>query len=113
MSKEDIIASKKRGAFKGSDSADEKFIPTCKICGEKHWPAHRLIPCLNVKKAQEKTWGQKNARAEAKAKLKAEKKAKAEAKARAKVEAKSRAKAEEEKKAEERTRASEKIKERD
>src|SRR4030042_2013417 len=61
-------------------SPDEKFVPTCNICGQKHWPAHPLIPCLNLKKAKEK------ARAVAKAEKKARALANAEAKAKAKAE---------------------------
>ena len=37
-----------------NSSADEKFVPTCKICGKKHWPFHPLVPCLNVKKVKAK-----------------------------------------------------------
>ncbi len=32
----------------------EKFVPTCHICGEKHWPHHMLIPCFNKNKAKAK-----------------------------------------------------------
>ena len=45
----------------------EKFVPTCSICGEQHWPHHPSIPCINVNKAK----------VLAKAEKKAEKKAKA------------------------------------
>ena len=56
-----------------ADSTDEKFVPTCSICGEKHWPHHPLVPCVNKRKA--------------KIKAKADKKAKAQAAAQAKIEA--------------------------
>ena len=28
----------------------EKFIPTCAMCGEKHWPFSPLVPCVNKDK---------------------------------------------------------------
>jgi len=51
-------------------ASDEKFVPTCSICGEKHWPHHPLVPCVNKKKAK----------AKAKAEAKAEKKGKGQGK---------------------------------
>ena len=76
---------------------EEKFTPTCKLCGKKHWP---LDPsCI----------GKKGARAEIKAQIEAKKRAKAEANAEAKMraeaermaisEARTRAKEEERKRA--------------
>jgi len=97
---------KKWGGIKGKEKldtktnqssdtpADKKFVPTCSICGQKHWPFHPLVPCVNIKKAKSK------AKAERKARAKAEKKAKAEAKAKAKAEKKAVAKAEAEAKTE-------------
>ena len=35
-----------------ASSPDKRFVPTCDICGEKHWPFHRLVPCINIKKAK-------------------------------------------------------------
>ena len=54
----------------GQNDGGERFVPTCTICGEKHWPHHPLAPCFNAKKAKEK------ARAEAIARAQAEKEAK-------------------------------------
>ena len=55
-------------------SSDEKFVPTCEICGKKHWP---LDPsCI----------GKKGVKAEAREKVKAAREAKAEAKLKAKAE---------------------------
>ncbi len=77
-------------------SNDDKFIPTCKICGEQHWPAHPLIPCLNKKKVRAKAKAEAKARAMAEAKeraqVKTEKKARAKAGAIAKAQAKAQAK---------------------
>jgi hypothetical protein len=64
----------------GQNQSSERFVPTCPICGEKHWP-HPLVPCLNAKKAKEK------AKAEALAKALAEKEARIEAKRLAKEQA--------------------------
>ena len=41
----------------------EKFVPTCSICGEKHWPHHPLAPCFNAGKVKEKAKAQAKARA--------------------------------------------------
>ncbi len=63
-------------------STTEKFTPTCRVCGKKHWP---LDPsCI----------GKKGVKAEARAKAKAERKAKAELERMARAEAKGRAEAE-------------------
>ena len=68
-------------------SADGKFVPTCEICGEKHWPFHALVPCINIKKAKAKAKEKKRALARARKKAKAEAKAKAIAKKDARAEA--------------------------
>ena len=52
-------------AKRNPDGKKGDFVPTCNICGEKHWPFHPLVPCTNVNKARTK----------AKAKAKADKKA--------------------------------------
>jgi len=60
---------------KMNGSQDEKFVPTCHICGEKHWPHHMLIPCFNKHKAKAKARAEKREKAESKRKAKAEAKA--------------------------------------
>ena len=40
---------------------DGKFVPTCSICGEKHWPFHPLVPCINIKKAKMKAKAERKA----------------------------------------------------
>jgi hypothetical protein len=50
---------------KTTGSGGERFVPTCSICGEKHWPHHQLIPCLNKNKAKAKARADKRAKAEA------------------------------------------------
>ena len=51
------VESKTQGASEADQttnkSPDEKFVPTCNICGQKHWPAHPLVPCTNFKKTRE------------------------------------------------------------
>ncbi len=42
----------------------EKFVPTCHICGEKHWPHHMLIPCFNKNKAKAKAKAEKKEKSE-------------------------------------------------
>ena len=79
---------------KAVKSQEKKFIPTCKICGEKHWPHHALIPCLNKQKAKAKAKAERKAKAEAKKRAKVEARARAEAEARENAEAQARAKAE-------------------
>ena len=64
-----------------SGEEGEKFVPTCSICGEKHWPHHPLAPCFNAKKVREK------AKAEAAARALAEKQARIDAKLQAKEQA--------------------------
>ncbi|MGB2866220.1 MAG: hypothetical protein WBC05_23010, partial [Sedimentisphaerales bacterium] len=51
-------------------STDEKFVPTCSICGEKHWPHHPLVPCVNKRKAKTKAKADKKAKAQAAAQAK-------------------------------------------
>ncbi|HUU15867.1 MAG TPA: hypothetical protein VMW72_01855 [Sedimentisphaerales bacterium] len=86
-------------AQEGAGASDEKFVPTCKICGEKHWPHHMLTPCFNKHKAKAKARAEKRGKAETKRKAKAEAKAKAyndamaEAAERLRAEAENRAKA--------------------
>jgi hypothetical protein len=60
-------------------SAEKKFVPICNICGEKHWPFHPLVPCVNLNKARAKAKEEKRALAEARKKAEAEAKAKARA----------------------------------
>ena len=60
-------------------SRDEKFVPTCSICGEKHWPHHPLLPCVNNKKAKAKAKADKKAKAKAAAQARADARAKAKA----------------------------------
>ena len=69
----DADRTRENGASNQQDG-QEKFVPTCQICGEKHWPHHPLAPCFNAKKVKEK------AKAEALAKAIAEKEARLEAK---------------------------------
>ena len=33
---------------------DDKFVPTCAVCGQKHWPFHHSVPCINLKQAKVK-----------------------------------------------------------
>jgi len=33
-------------------SPEDRFVPTCSVCGEQHWPFHPLAPCVNEKKAK-------------------------------------------------------------
>ena len=61
---------------------EEKFVPTCSICGEQHWPHHPSIPCIHVNKIRAQ------AKSERKAQARAEKKARARAKSEAKAKAK-------------------------
>jgi len=68
-------------------SEDKKFVPTCSVCGEKHWPFHPLVRCTNLRKAKAKAKEERKTRAEAR------KKAKAEAKTKARVERNARAEA--------------------
>jgi flagellar biosynthesis GTPase FlhF len=68
------------------DTEKRRFMPICKVCGERHWPFHPLIPCVNKKKALAK--GKAQAKAEAKAKANEKAQAKAAAKARRKAEKK-------------------------
>ena len=81
----------------GAGAPDEKFVPTCSICGEKHWPHHPLVPCVNKGKAKARAKAEKKARAEAAAAAKAQ--AKADAKARAQAEAETATKVKTERKA--------------
>ena len=81
-----------KSARRVDSSADKKFVPTCPICGEKHWPFHPFAPCLNVKKAHAKARQEKKARAEARKKAKAEARAKALVEKNAIAEAKEKAK---------------------
>jgi len=86
----------------GKPSANKKFVPTCNICGEKHWPFHPLVPCINLNKVKAKAKeekkalleAQKKAESEARAKAHAEKNAISEAKEMTKYEARMRAEAE-------------------
>ena len=55
---------------KNPRNGDEKFVPTCAICGEKHWPFHPDVPCINYKKAKQR---ERQARAKEKAKIRTEK----------------------------------------
>jgi len=86
---------------------DEKFVPRCSICGEKHWPYHPLVPCINTKKAKAKAKAERKARAKAerKAKAGAERQARAEARAETRAEKRSIAKAEAEAKSEKKAKA--------
>ncbi|MCK5175543.1 MAG: hypothetical protein KAR47_19260, partial [Planctomycetes bacterium] len=34
----------------GDNSSDDKFVPICSICGEKHWPFSPMTPCVNKDK---------------------------------------------------------------
>ena len=58
-------------------STDSRYVPTCSKCGEKHWPFHPLVPCVNFKKAKTRAKDEKKAIAEANRKAEAEAKAKA------------------------------------
>ena len=40
---------------------EEKFVPTCSICGEQHWPHHPSIPCINVNKVKAQAKSEKKA----------------------------------------------------
>ena len=74
-------------------STQEKFVPTCSICGEKHWPHHPLVPCVNKKRAKAKAKADRKAKAKAAAKAKAEAQAEARAQRRAYIEAVAKAEA--------------------
>jgi predicted nucleic acid-binding Zn-ribbon protein len=75
-----------------SSSADKKFVPVCSTCGEKHWPFHPLVPCVNVNKARAKAKEEKRSLAEARKKADAEAKARAHAEKNAILEAQENAK---------------------
>ena len=75
-----------------SSSADVKFVPICKICGEKHWPFHHLVPCTNLNKVRAKAKEEKRALAEALKKTNAEVKANTRAEKNAILEAQKKAK---------------------
>ena len=49
----DVDRTRENGVSNPQDG-QEKFVPTCSTCGEKHWPHHPLVPCFNAKKAKEK-----------------------------------------------------------
>ena len=64
----DVDRTREKGGSNPQDG-QERFVPTCPICGDKHWPHHPLAPCFNAKKVKERT------KAEAAARVLAEKQA--------------------------------------
>ena len=71
----------------------DRFVPTCSICGEKHWPHHPSAPCFNKNKMKAKAKAEKKAKALAKIEAKAQAKARKKAETKAMVEAKAKTQA--------------------